>query len=165
MKIKISGVIPESVVDGEGVRLVIFTQGCPHHCDGCHNGHTWDIHGGKMMDTEDFRELMRNPLLNGITISGGEPFIQQEACAELADMAHSMGLNVWCYTGWTYEVLNVTKTLFSQRLLDYVDILVDGPFRKELKSMECKFRGSKNQRIIDVKKSQKERKVVLYDCK
>lgn len=163
MKIKIAGYVPESIVDGDGVRLAIFTQGCPHHCEGCQNPHTWDYNAGTVMDTDDFDKLMANPLLTGITLTGGEPFLQQDACVELADMAHSRGLNVWCYTGYNFEALRLATNYRGKRLIEYVDILVDGRFELSKKSLNLLFRGSTNQRIIDVKKSLSGKEVVLYD--
>jgi len=165
MKIKIAGYVPESVVDGEGVRLAIFTQGCPHHCEGCQNPHTWDYNAGTVMDTDDFDKLMANPLLTGITLSGGEPFLQQDACIRLAEMAHGRGLNVWCYSGYNFEALRLATNYSGERLIEHVDILVDGRFELSKKSLNLLFRGSTNQRIIDVKKSLSGKEVVLYDRK
>lgn len=163
MKIRIAGYVPESVVDGEGVRLAIFTQGCPHHCEGCQNPHTWNHRDGTVMDTDDFDKLMANPLLTGITLTGGEPFLQQDACIELADMAHGRGLNVWCYTGYSFEALRLATNYSGKRLIEYVDVLVDGKFEITKKSLGLRFRGSSNQRIIDVKKSLSRKEVMLYD--
>lgn len=165
MKIKIAEYVPESVVDGEGVRLAIFTQGCPHHCEGCQNPHTWDYNAGTVMDTDDFDKLMANPLLAGITLSGGEPFLQQDACIRLAEMAHGRGLNVWCYSGYNFEALRLATNYSGERLIEHVDILVDGRFELSKKSLNLLFRGSTNQRIIDVKKSLSGKEVVLYDRK
>ncbi len=163
MKIRIAGYIPESTVDGEGVRLAIFTQGCPHRCNGCQNPQTWDYGGGRVADTKDFDRLMANPLLSGITLTGGEPFLQQEACIKLADMAHRRGLNVWCYTGYEFETLRLAVNYREDRLIEHIDILVDGRFELSKRSLNLLFRGSSNQRIIDVKKSLSGKEVVLYD--
>lgn len=157
MKIRICGFEKESIVDGYGVRFVIFTQGCPHHCPGCHNPESHDFNGGTEYDTSEIIEMMKtNPLISGITLSGGEPFCQSEACIELAKEAHKMSLNVWCYTGFTFE------SLIKEPLLKEIDILVDGEFIESQKSLTLSFRGSSNQRIIDVRKSLQEREIILY---
>ena len=157
MKIRIAGFEPESIVDGYGFRFVIFTQGCPHKCQGCHNPQSHDFNGGTEYDTADIIKMFaNNPLLSGITLSGGEPFCQSEACLEIAREAHRMGFNVWCYTGYEfYEVI-------GNPLLKEVDVLVDGKFIESQKSFNLSFRGSANQRLIDVPKSFKEKKIVLY---
>ena len=156
----------DSIVDGEGIRAVIWTQGCPHHCPFCQNPDTWDYNGGFQEDVEDLKKEI-NTLDDevGVTFSGGDPFEQPEACYELAKYCHSVKLNVWCYTGYTYEqLLKKAETDNSvKNFLSEIDILVDGPFVNKLKSYEIKFRGSKNQRIIKVKESLKKNKVVIYD--
>ena len=156
----------DSIVDGEGIRAVIWTQGCPHHCPSCHNPETWDYQGGFSCDIEELKKEI-NSLDDevGVTFSGGAPFEQAEACSMLAKYIHSVNLNVWCYTGYTYEQL-LKKAANESSVMDFlkeIDVLVDGPFVLKLKSYDIKFRGSKNQRIIDVKKSLKTGKVVLYD--
>ena len=156
----------DSIVDGEGIRAVIWTQGCPHHCPSCQNPDTWDYNGGFLYDVEDLKKEI-NALDDevGVTFSGGDPFEQAEACANLAKYIHSIKLNVWCYTGYTYEQL-LKKAEKDHNVMDFlkeIDILVDGPFVLKLKSFETKFRGSKNQRLIDVPESLKKNKVVLHD--
>ena len=156
MKIRIAGIVNDSIVDGPGFRLAVFTQGCPHHCPGCHNPKTHDFEGGRDEDTENILDVMReNVLLDGITLTGGEPFCQSEACAELAREAHRAGLNVWSYSGYTFEELYNGKAEWKT-LLNELDVLVDGRFVLEKRTLECKFRGSSNQRLIDVPKSLKE---------
>lgn len=153
MKIRISGIVNDSVVDGPGFRLAVFTQGCPHHCAGCHNPQTHDFEGGREIDTQEIIEKLRgNPLLDGITLSGGEPFCQGAACAELASAAHALGLNVWTYSGYTYEQL-LAGDAEQRALLAETDVLVDGPFVLPQRTLELRFRGSANQRLIDVKAS------------
>ena len=153
MKIRISGIVNDSVVDGPGFRLAVFTQGCPHHCAGCHNPQTHDFEGGRDIDTQEIIEKLRgNPLLDGITLSGGEPFCQGAACAELASAAHALGLNVWTYSGYTYEQL-LAGDAEQRALLAETDVLVDGPFVLPQRTLELRFRGSANQRLIDVKAS------------
>lgn len=156
MKLKIAGIVDDSIVDGEGVRLTVFTQGCPHHCHGCHNPQTWSLDGGHEVDTEEIVEkLKENPLLSGITFSGGEPFLQPAPLAEIARAAHKLGLDVWSYTGFTLEELK--KRTDAQQLLNEVDVLVDGPYVEALRDLTLRFRGSSNQRIIDLKELRKGR--------
>ena len=163
-KIRLSGIIEESIVDGPGIRFVIFSQGCPHHCKGCHNPQTFDPSGGYEYDTNNLiMKIKKNPLLKGVTFSGGEPFLQAEAFTELAREIHSLGLDVMSYTGYVFEDLIAHKENISwQNLLHNIDILVDGPFLLEKKSLLLKFRGSENQRIINVKESLKNNKTVLF---
>lgn len=160
---RLAGIIRESIVDGPGIRFVVFVQGCPHHCKDCHNPQTWPFEGGKLTDTGRVaEEIKKNPLLAGVTISGGEPFCQAEAMAEVARDVHDLGLNVITYTGYLYEQLfdkakNDEGTL---HLLEGTDILIDGPFVAEQRSYELHFRGSANQRAIDVNKSMAAGRVV-----
>ena len=150
--IRISGIVEESIVDGPGIRLVVFTQGCNHNCPECHNPHTHDFNGGYEIDIDEIIELVKNnPLLDGITLSGGEPFDQAESCSNLADLIKSMGLNVITYTGYTYEVL--TQNINYMKLLEKTDLLIDGRFDIAKKDLTLDFRGSSNQRIIDTIKS------------
>lgn len=156
----------DSIVDGEGIRAVIWTQGCPHNCPGCHNPETHDYNGGFLKNIKDLKDEI-NSLDDetGVTFSGGDPFVQPEACLEIAKYCHSVKLNVWCYTGYTYEQL-LKKAQSEPVVMDFlkeIDVLVDGRFVMKLKSYEVKFRGSKNQRIIDVKKSLEKHEVVLLD--
>lgn len=154
MKLRIAGIVDDSIVDGEGVRLTVFTQGCPHHCHGCHNPQTWNLDGGHEIDTEEIVEkLKENPLLSGITFSGGEPFLQPAPLAEIARAAHKLGLDVWSYTGFTLEELE--KRTDVQQLLNEVDVLVDGPYVEALRDLTLRFRGSSNQRIIDLNELRK----------
>ena len=150
-------------VDGPGVRFVVFTQGCPHHCPGCHNPDSHDPAGGRDADTADLlAELRQNPLLDGLTLSGGEPFCQPEACLALAEGARAAGLNVWAYTGYTWEALLAAADPARLALLRAVDVLVDGPFILAQRSLELTFCGSRNQRLIDVAKSLAAGEIVLW---
>ena len=152
MRILIAGTASDSIVDGTGLRFTIFTQGCCHHCPGCHNPETHDLNGGKEMDTEDIiAEFKKNPLMSGITLSGGEPFLQPQACLELAKATHTIGRDVWAYSGYTLEELRGMADADVDALLDEIDVLVDGRFVMEERSLELRFRGSRNQRIIDMK--------------
>ena len=149
MKMRIAGIVNDSIVDGPGLRLAVFAQGCPHNCPGCHNPESHDYAGGQEMDTEDIIARMdANPLLDGITLTGGEPFEQPEPCRLLAEAARARGLNVWAYSGYTFEQLCAMPE--KMRLLEACDILVDGPFLLEERSLDLRFRGSKNQRILSV---------------
>ena len=149
MNMRIAGIVNDSIVDGPGLRLAIFAQGCPHHCPGCHNPESHDFAGGSDMDTEKIIARMdANPLLDGITLTGGEPFEQPDACRILADAAHARGLNVWAYSGYTFEQLCAVPE--KRRLLEACDVPVDGPFLLEERSLDLRFRGSKNQRVLKV---------------
>lgn len=153
MKIRLAAYLqPDSIVDGEGIRTVLWTQGCPHHCLGCHNPETHDFEGGALIDVDEvISELKKIKNQDGITLSGGDPVCQANACYEIAKAAHEIGLNVWCYTGFTYEQMLLNPK--ARRLLEQIDVLVDGKFVLEEKSYDLYFRGSRNQRIIDVPKS------------
>lgn len=162
-KLRLAGVIRESIVDGPGIRMTVFTQGCPHHCKGCHNPTTHDFNGGYVSDPENIlKAIDQNPLLKGVTFSGGEPFMQAEALAELAVEIHKRGLDIITYTGFTYEQLSDSFDKFPDRreLLKQTDYLIDGKFEEDKKSLNLQFRGSSNQRIIDIKKSMEIGKVV-----
>lgn len=155
MNLRVAGTVNDSIVDGPGIRLTIFTQGCPHHCAGCHNPQTHDFNGGSITDTSDLLEKIKgNPLLDGVTFSGGEPFCQAEALAELGNDIKSLGLNVITYTGYTFEYLFEHKNDNSYgKLLEVTDFLIDGKFIESEKDWQLKFRGSRNQRYLDCQKS------------
>lgn len=163
MQIRLAGLVNDSIVDGPGLRLAVFTQGCPHHCPGCHNPQSHDFEGGELCEVSKILEMAKdNFLLDGITLSGGEPFAQSEVCAELARGAHALGLNVWCYTGYRFEDL-LDGSEAAKELLKNIDVLVDGPFIIEQRSLELRYRGSANQRVLDVPRSLAECKAVLSD--
>ena len=151
-KLRLSGVIRESIVDGPGIRLVVFAQGCPHKCKGCHNQGTLDPSGGYDTTVDNIiAAVKQNPLLQGVTLSGGDPFMQAEAFAVLAQEVHKLGLDVVTYTGYTVEqILSGMEACRGwKELLKNTDTLVDGPFILEQRNLMLKFRGSNNQRIID----------------
>ena len=153
---------PDSIVDGEGIRTVLWTQGCPHACKGCHNPQTHSFNDGVLVDVEEVIEALSEiKHQDGLTLSGGDPVCQSEACYEISKAAHEMGMNVWCYTGFTYETM--LQNPKHRKLLEQIDVLVDGKFILEEKSYDLHFRGSRNQRIIDVQKSLKEERVVLVE--
>lgn len=156
----LADILTDSIVDGPGLRATIFSQGCPHHCPGCHNPETWPFEGGTAIDEEDvFRIIRSNPLNRGVTFSGGEPFSQAEGFTKLAVLLKEKGYEVASYSGFTFEQL-VTGTDAQKELLKHIDVLIDGPFLQQEKSLTLNFRGSKNQRILDVKKSLAEGKAV-----
>ena len=163
-KIKVSGIINESIVDGPGIRMVVFAQGCKHNCKGCHNKHTHSFEGGEYVEIDKILcDIKDNFLLDGVTLSGGDPFEQAETFAELAIEVKKMGKNVVTYTGYTFEQLikYSSERKGFKELLENTDLLIDGPFISEEKSLQLKFRGSKNQRIIDVPRSIKNKKIAL----
>ncbi len=162
--IRLYGLVGESIVDGPGYRTAIFTQGCPYHCPGCHNPESQPFEGGTVWTLDDVEKKFSNPLLDGITLSGGEPAEQAEACSELAYRAHKMGKNVWTYTGSTLEKLTerAQSDPHLARLLAETDVLVDGPFILAERSLELDFCGSRNQRVIDMNKTREAGKIVLY---
>ena len=149
----LSGIVSDSIVDGPGIRTTVFSQGCPHHCPGCHNPETWEFGCGTAIPVEAVVDIVRsNPLCRGVTFSGGEPFAQAAAFAKLARLLKEKGYEVASYTGYTFEQL-LKGSPVQRELLSAIDILIDGPFLLEEKSLEIAFRGSRNQRILDVPKS------------
>lgn len=160
---RIAGTVQDSIVDGPGFRFTVFTQGCSHHCPGCHNPQTHDPSGGTEHTVEELLERMRsNPLTDGLTLSGGEPFEQPEDCLLLVQGAHESDLNVWSYTGYLFEFLRDQGTEAQKALLRELDVLVDGPFLLEQRTLSLPWRGSRNQRVIDVPKSLENGDVVLF---
>ena len=163
MRFQLSGIVNDSIVDGPGLRLTVFMQGCPYGCPGCHNPQTHDVMGGREADTEEVRAMLKkNPLLDGLTLSGGEPLLQPQAAREMAAMAKAQGLNVWCYTGDTVEHMLREQDPAIMSALEQIDVLVDGPFILEQKTLDLIFRGSKNQRLIDVPATVKAGQAVLF---
>ena len=156
----LADILADSIVDGPGLRTTIFSQGCPHHCPGCHNMDTWPFEGGTAISEEDVFKIIRsNPLNRAVTFSGGEPFSQPEGFTKLAILLKEIGYEVASYSGFTYEQL-IGGTDAQKELLKHIDVLIDGPFLQSEKSLTLNFRGSKNQRIIDTKKSLAEGKVI-----
>ena len=164
MRFRLSGIVNDSIVDGPGLRLAVFMQGCPYGCPGCHNPQTHDVMGGREADTGEVRAMLKkNPLLDGLTLSGGEPLLQPQAAREMAEMAKAQGLNVWCYTGDTVEHMLKNCAPDVMAALEQVDVLVDGPFILEQKTLDLRFRGSRNQRLINMPATLKAGKAVLWD--
>jgi anaerobic ribonucleoside-triphosphate reductase activating protein len=165
-KIRLAAILKESLVNGPGLRRVLFSQGCPHNCKGCFSPHTHSYTDGVLINMDDIIEdIRKNPLLKGVTFSGGEPFEQADKFAYIAKEVKKMGLNIWCYTGYTFEYIleNQHKRKGWSELLKYIDVLVDGKFEEDKKEEGLKFRGSSNQRIIDIKESIESLEVVALD--
>lgn len=163
--IRLYGLVTDSIVDGPGYRTAIFVQGCPYHCEGCHNPESQPFEGGTVWTLDDVeKKFANNPLLSGITLSGGEPAEQAASCAELARRAHQKGLNVWTYTGSTLEKLTerAKDDPALAALLAETDVLVDGPFILAQRSLELDFCGSKNQRLIDMNETRRQGKIILW---
>lgn len=150
----------DSIVDGIGLRMVLWMQGCPHACSGCHNMQTWPTTGGFLQDVDTIiADISNRNMQTGITFSGGEPFLQAEALLPIAKACKEKKLNIWAYSGYTFEEL--LKDPIKQALLQYIDILVDGKFILANKDYRLKFKGSTNQRIIDVQESLRNNDIVL----
>ena len=165
MKIRLAADLQsDSIVDGKGIRTVIWTQGCSHNCPYCHNPQTHDFKGGDLVELDDVIERLENlEGQTGVTFSGGDPMFQPKECSILAKKVHELGMDVWAYTGFTYEELINSKNKDILDFLSNIDVLIDGRFEIEKKSLDLEFRGSSNQRIIDVKKSLENHEVVLFD--
>ncbi|MDR1688999.1 MAG: anaerobic ribonucleoside-triphosphate reductase activating protein [Clostridiales bacterium] len=171
---RLAGIVPESFIDGPGLRFVIFTQGCIHKCPYCHNTETWDLNAGQEFTVKEVLRIIKTHKKNkqGITFSGGEPFLHAAQLCEIAASVRQMGWNVVTYTGFTYEQLMYGETNFHpdkidktgmKELIALTDYLIDGKFVNELKDLSLKFRGSSNQRIIDVAASLASNHVVNAD--
>ncbi len=164
--IQMYGIVEDSIVDGPGLRFSVFVQGCPHHCKGCHNPESWNIEGGYQQSLDALvQEIEAAKLTQGITLTGGEPFDQAPQLAyvvrELKE--HNPALSIWAYSGYHYEDLLVdANKRGTKELLDLCDVLVDGPFIQELNSYELIWKGSSNQRVIDLKKTRIRGEVILW---
>lgn len=159
--LSILDILEDTTVDGPGFRTAIYAAGCPNGCPGCHNPESWDINRGHWMSTDEILQKVLADEFADVTFSGGDPMFQPEGFAELAcAIKHQSSKSIWCYTGYTFEnLLNNPKQV---RLLKYIDVLVDGRFKKELKDESLCFRGSSNQRLIDVQASLKSKQTVVY---
>ena len=163
MQFRLAGIVNDSIVDGPGLRLAVFFQGCPYDCPGCHNPDSHDPLGGQLADTEEICRLMdRNPLLSGITLSGGEPLLQPGAALALARHAKEKGLTVWLFSGALFEEIVKRRDEATASLLRLVDVLVDGPFVLSQRSLDLRFRGSRNQRLIDLPRSLDAGEMILW---
>jgi len=165
MKIRLAADLQtDSIVDGLGIRTVIWTQGCSHNCPNCHNPSTHDFNGGDLVDIEDVIEEIENLSgQDGVTFSGGDPMFQAKQCAILAKKIHELGMNVWAYTGFTYEQLINHGNPDILEFLSEIDVLIDGKFDISKRSLDLEFRGSSNQRVIDIQKTLENHKVILLD--
>lgn len=165
-KIRLSGIAYESLVNGPGIRRVFFSQGCRHNCGGCFNPETHDFNGGEERDMDELiSDVLGNPFIKGVTFSGGDPFERAEEFSYMAEKFQENNLNVWSYTGYTYEYIieNLDNRPGWRKLIENLDVLVDGKFDINKKEDGLKFRGSSNQRIIDIKKTLEKGKVVLFE--
>lgn len=164
MEIRLAGIVEESIVDGPGYRMAVFVQGCPHGCPGCHNPKTHDPAGGYLADTDAIAaKLGKNPLVRGVTLTGGEPMMQAAALCEIAAAAQAKGMSVWCYTGYTLEALAKERNDDRMRLLGLVDVLVDGPYIARERSLDLLYCGSRNQRLIDMRRTRETGEICLFE--
>lgn len=164
IQLRFAGIIEESVVDGPGLRAVLFFQGCPHRCPGCHNPQTWDFQGGLLADVEDiWDQIDSHPLLQGITLSGGEPLAQPEAALYLAKRAKARGWNVMLFTGYSWEAIETDPDPHIQALLGSIDLMVDGKYLHEERDGTLRYRGSRNQRLINVAATIARHTLTLWD--
>jgi anaerobic ribonucleoside-triphosphate reductase activating protein len=164
--IKLSGIAYESLVNGPGMRRVFFAQGCKHNCSGCFNPETHDFCGGEERNIDELiKDTLENPILRGVTFSGGDPWEQADKFTYMGKAFKEKGLNIWSYTGYTYEyiVKNKDRELGWSDLLNNIDVLVDGKFEEDKQQDGLKFRGSTNQRIIDVKESLRLNKIITIE--
>lgn len=159
--LSILNILEDTTVDGPGFRTAIYAAGCPNGCPGCHNPESWDINRGQWMSTDEILQKVLADDFADVTFSGGDPMYQPEGFAELASaIKRKSRKNIWCYTGYTFEKL--LKNPRQAQLLEYIDVLVDGRYRQELRDEDLQFRGSSNQRLIDVQASLKSGKTTLY---
>jgi len=160
--ISILDILEDTTVDGPGFRTAVYAAGCPNNCPGCHNPSSWNIHNGHWMSTHDILDKILADSFADVTFSGGDPMFQPEGFTELADaIKSSSNKNIWCYTGYLFE--NLLHNPSQNKLLEYIDVLVDGKFEEKLQDESLYFRGSSNQRLIDVPASLKAKRAVLYD--
>lgn len=160
--LRIIKILEDTMVDGPGFRTAIYCAGCHHHCPGCHNQQTWDEKAGSDMTTDEIMAVIKADTFANVTFTGGDPLYQAEGFSELAEaIKRETGKNIWCYTGFLYEQLLGMEQ--PRRLLNSIDVLVDGPFIEEQKDPDLLFRGSANQRLIDVKRSLEAGEAVLWE--
>ena len=159
--ISVLDIVEDTMVDGPGFRTSIYCAGCPNACPGCHNPQSWDINNGHMMTTDEIMAVIKADPFANVTFSGGDPMFQAEGFAELAEaIRKETDKTIWCWSGFTFE--NLLRKPAQRRLLELVDVLVDGPYVEKLRDTDLVFRGSSNQRIIDVKASFEKGEVVLF---
>ena len=159
--LSILDILEDTTVDGPGFRTAIYAAGCPNGCPGCHNPESWDINCGRWMHTDEILQKVLADSFADVTFSGGDPMYQPEGFTKLAHaIKKQTRKNIWCYTGYTFEKL--LQNPRQAQLLEYIDVLVDGKFKEELKDEDLYFRGSRNQRLIDVQASLKRDETVVY---
>ena len=160
--ISVLSIIEDTMVDGPGFRTSIYCAGCRHKCPGCHNPQSWDFEGGQAMSTEEIMNIIEADPFANVTFSGGDPMYQPEGFADLArTIRQRTKKTIWCYTGFTFETLMNNPR--QRALLELLDVLVDGPFIKSQRDETLRFRGSRNQRLVDVQKSLTQHRIVLYN--
>lgn len=164
VKLQIGGFLNNSLVNGDGMRAVIFVSGCIHNCKNCQNEFMQDFNYGDSASIDDIvQKIKKNiPIIKGVTFSGGEPFESAVALSKLSEEVRALGLNIWCYSGYTYEEIKHSEDSDKLRLLSFIDVLIDGKFDKELTRGASKYTGSSNQRIIDVQKSISKNQITLW---
>ena len=164
MKFQIGGFLENSLVNGEGIRSVIFVSGCTHNCEGCQNEFMQDFDYGDSVSINDILQKIKKcmPIIKGVTFSGGEPFESAIALSKLSEGVGGLGLNIWCYSGYTFEEIAHSGDSDKLRLLELIDVLVDGKFHEKLRLGSSRYTGSSNQRIIDCRKSILENKIILW---
>lgn len=161
MNLNINGILKHSSVNGPGVRFCVFTQGCSHHCFNCQNKNTWEPNCGTNIDVEELsNEIKQTKFIDGVTLSGGDPLEQLTPVLELCKKLKEDNINIWLYTGYTFEEIKNSNMI---EVLPYVDVIVDGRYDEKLKSSNLIFRGSSNQKIIDIQKTLKSKKIIEFD--
>jgi anaerobic ribonucleoside-triphosphate reductase activating protein len=165
MKLQIGGFLDNSLVNGDGIRAVVFVSGCIHNCENCQNEFMQDFNYGDTTSIHDIVQKIKNnmPIIKGVTFSGGEPFESAVALSKLSEEIRDLGLNIWCYSGYTFEEIIHIGDSDKLKLLRLIDVLIDGKFDETLKIGASKYTGSSNQRIIDVQKSIIENQIILWD--
>lgn len=162
MNLRVLDILEDTTVDGPGFRTSIYCAGCQHHCPGCHNPQSWDMEGGREVAVSDILQAILDDPFADVTFSGGDPMYQAEAFTELARQIRAKSQKtIWCYTGFTFEQLLLNPR--TRALLEQLDVLVDGRYVEALRDTDLLYRGSSNQRLIDVKKSLEEGKVVSWN--
>lgn len=165
MDIRMYGTVDDSIVDGPGLRFSVFVQGCSHHCPGCHNPESQPVDGGYLTSVDEVcAQIEASRSVTGVTLTGGEPFEQPEACLEIARRCKARGLSVWAYSGYAFEQIAAGAcSKAGVELLSVCDVLVDGPFAQSQRSLGLMWKGSANQRVIDLAKTAAAGRVILYE--
>ena len=164
-KIRLFGVANDSIVDGPGLRYAVYTQGCSHKCKGCQNPESWPFEGGTVTTVGALiDDIAQKELIHDVTLSGGDPFCQAGPVCALARELKKRDYGIWAYSGYTFEQLQELSETDEdiKELLNLIDVLVDGRFVEDLKSLDLKWKGSSNQRVIDMKKTRNAGKIVIY---